>query len=45
LNFVHLYPVGGFSPDIAGFGKGCMSGLKRRPTTSLTIKDFSEPYQ
>jgi hypothetical protein len=44
LNFVHLYPFGGFSPDIAGIGMGCMSGLKP-PTTSLIIKDFSGPYQ
>jgi hypothetical protein len=28
LNFVHRYPVGGFGPDIADFGVGCMSGLK-----------------
>jgi hypothetical protein len=44
LNFVHQYPVGGFSPDIVGFGVVGMSGLKP-PTTSLTIKDFSGPYQ
>jgi hypothetical protein len=44
LNFVHRYPDGDFSPDIAGFGVGCMSRLKP-PTTSLTTEDFSGPYQ